>query len=105
MITRSSIAFEDFLGSSIAPQVMPPCHSIKVIFEALGFWSLKHVCRVQTSDGIFALLEDFHCFTSACVTSFLCSDPIPTMLLAIFLPVFLAVFFTRPLAPKLWMFM
>ena len=25
MITRSSIAFEDFLGSSIAPQVMPPC--------------------------------------------------------------------------------
>ena len=24
MITRSSIAFEDFLGSSIAPQVMPP---------------------------------------------------------------------------------
>ena len=26
MITPSSIAFEDFLGSSIAPQVMPPCH-------------------------------------------------------------------------------
>ena len=25
MITRLSIAFEDFLGSSIAPQVMPPC--------------------------------------------------------------------------------
>jgi len=25
MITRSSIAFEDFLGSSIVPQVMPPC--------------------------------------------------------------------------------
>ena len=24
IITRSSIAFEDFLGSSIAPQVMPP---------------------------------------------------------------------------------
>ena len=24
MITRSSIAFEDFLGSSIVPQVMPP---------------------------------------------------------------------------------
>ena len=24
MITRLSIAFEDFLGSSIAPQVMPP---------------------------------------------------------------------------------
>ena len=26
MITRSSIAFEDFLGSSIAPQVMLPCN-------------------------------------------------------------------------------
>ena len=26
MITRSSIAFEDFVGSSIAPQVMPPCY-------------------------------------------------------------------------------
>jgi len=25
MITRLSIASEDFLGSSIAPQVMPPC--------------------------------------------------------------------------------
>ena len=25
MITRLSIANEDFLGSSIAPQVMPPC--------------------------------------------------------------------------------
>ena len=25
MITRSSIVFEDFLSSSIAPQVMPPC--------------------------------------------------------------------------------
>ena len=25
MITRLSIAFEDFLGSSIAPQDMPPC--------------------------------------------------------------------------------
>ena len=28
MITRSSIAFEDFLGSSIAPQVMPPCLTV-----------------------------------------------------------------------------
>ena len=30
MITRSSIAFEDFLGSSIAPQVMPPCSAYTV---------------------------------------------------------------------------
>ena len=28
MITRSSIAFEDFLGSSIVPQVMPPCNKV-----------------------------------------------------------------------------
>ena len=36
MITRSSIAFEDFLGSSIAPQVMPPCcnTSNKIIFPS-----------------------------------------------------------------------
>ena len=30
MITRSSIAFEDFLGSSIAPQVMPPCLTLEL---------------------------------------------------------------------------
>ena len=30
MITRLSIAFEDFLGSSIASQVMPPCPHLKV---------------------------------------------------------------------------
>ena len=29
MITRSSIAFEDFVGSSIAPQVMPPWRAQK----------------------------------------------------------------------------
>ena len=34
MITRSSIAFEDFLGSSIAPQVMPPCR--RPIFDKYG---------------------------------------------------------------------
>ena len=33
MITRSSIAFEDFLGSSIAPQVTPP-------------WSILEPCRL-----------------------------------------------------------
>ena len=32
MITRSLIAFEDFLGSLIAPQVMPPWLGIKVNF-------------------------------------------------------------------------
>ena len=29
MITRLTIAFEDFLGSSIASQVMPPCTQLK----------------------------------------------------------------------------
>ena len=28
IITRSSIAFEDLLASSIAPQVMPPCQYV-----------------------------------------------------------------------------
>ena len=32
MITRSSIAFEDFLGSSIAPQVMPPWWAVVFMF-------------------------------------------------------------------------
>ena len=41
MITRSSIAFEDFLGSSIAPQVMPPCFgpassTVKRLVERAG---------------------------------------------------------------------
>ena len=30
MIMRLSIAFEDFLGSPIAPQVMPPCLPLDV---------------------------------------------------------------------------
>ena len=34
-ITRLSIAFEDFLGSSIASQVMPPCNHVQ---------SCIHVC-------------------------------------------------------------
>ena len=37
MITRSSIAFEDFLGSSIAPQVMPPWYELKTLYFP-GFW-------------------------------------------------------------------
>ena len=37
MITHSSIAFEDFLGSSIAPQVMPPCdeHKSDVTYDVV----------------------------------------------------------------------
>ena len=42
MITRSSIAFEDFLGSSIAPQVMPP-------------WMVPIACKLS----VLALLVHF----------------------------------------------
>ena len=38
VITRSSIAFEDFLGSSIAPQVMPPWSTYEK-----RFWQHKQV--------------------------------------------------------------
>ena len=31
MIMRLLIAFEDFLGSSIAPQVMPPCGILRKV--------------------------------------------------------------------------
>ena len=42
MITRLSIAFEDFLGSPIAPQVMPPCKSLN---KPSGF------CRYEGASG------------------------------------------------------
>ena len=41
MITRLSIASGDFLGSSIAPQVMPPCTELRRFPKKLGlFWRL-----------------------------------------------------------------
>ena len=41
MITRLSIALEDFLGSSIASQVMPPCSGAKKMFDTdLAIWIL-----------------------------------------------------------------
>ena len=43
MITRSSIAFEDFLGSSIAPQVMPP-------------WLQDHYIRTHRSSSSSLIL-------------------------------------------------
>ena len=45
MITRSSIAFEDFLGSSIAPQVMPPW-MVVVLTQIL--W--KHMAVVSSDE-------------------------------------------------------
>ena len=38
MITRSSIAFEDFLGSSIAPQVIPPWKVIMMVVKM--YWNV-----------------------------------------------------------------
>ena len=43
MITRSSIAFEDFLGSSIAPQVMPPWTVVHLSPSRRGLDSLAPV--------------------------------------------------------------
>ena len=58
MTTRSSIAFEDFLGSSIAPQVMPPCQEMKLIHffvannvdaKKLAFMSSIYLCATGHS--------------------------------------------------------
>ena len=54
MITRSSIAFEDFLGSSIAPQVMPPWPTLQ------GSWGLggrvsSHSCAKEFCFTLFIL--------------------------------------------------
>ena len=50
MITRSSIAFEDFLGSSIAPQVMPPWVGVvglcEVLFEVVVLFEVEVLFEV-----------------------------------------------------------
>ena len=43
MITRLSIASEDFLGSSIAPHVMPPCPEVVRILIEQGGCSIDQV--------------------------------------------------------------
>ena len=49
IITRSSIAFEDFLGSSKAPQVMPPCcmaHCLSSVGDYIHLCNtLPIICR------------------------------------------------------------
>ena len=42
MITRLSIAFKDFLGSSISPQVMPPWFEVKQKLSLLNYFNRKH---------------------------------------------------------------
>merc|ERR1719167_605720 len=47
MITRSLIAFEDFVGSSIAPQVMPPCTGLVpmiVVQKEFEDSTMEHFC-------------------------------------------------------------
>ena len=54
MITRSSIVFEDFLSSSIAPQVMPPC--LTTTPRAASFIPLQGLGSLKSSylgRGIF----------------------------------------------------
>ena len=57
MITRSSIAFEDFLGSSIAPQVMPP-------------WLRRQCCLIHSTS-----IKQSPKFVFCIFVSFLCSWP------------------------------
>ena len=45
MITRSSIAFVDFLGSSIAPQVMPPWFKVAATADLLVYYE-QEFCYV-----------------------------------------------------------
>ena len=54
MITHSSIAFEDFLGSSIAPQVRPPWCSV---IQALGQHSFCAVLGSTVFKACFARTE------------------------------------------------
>ena len=51
MITRLSIAFEDFLGSSIAPQVMPPCPPLRlktILIEAYNEMQVQNWKRSKS---------------------------------------------------------
>ena len=50
MITPLSIAFEDFLGSSIAPQVMPPWCS-DLILKEIEY--RRHILSILTSFSSF----------------------------------------------------
>ena len=54
MIPRLSIAFEDFLGSSIAPQVMPPCPRMYffVAFAIIAIFTFK----IPPKFGLFQIL-------------------------------------------------
>ena len=52
MITRLSIAFEDFLGSSIAPQVMLPCLTNVTIVGTSHKKKVKIVLALNNGVGL-----------------------------------------------------
>ena len=53
MITRSSITFEDFLGSSIAPQVMPLCQTPTSRIAPLVSVEEDMDCVCETGDLLY----------------------------------------------------
>ena len=63
MITRLSIAFEDFLGSLIAPQVMPPWLVVRNLMvqggEILGWAITEGAARCPRSANFRPLLLSF----------------------------------------------
>ena len=56
MTTRSSIVFEDFLSSSIAPQVMPPWRVVPLATMGPETGALKHY--FAQNDAISATFMD-----------------------------------------------
>ena len=63
MITRSSIAFEDFLGSSIAPQVMPPWVQQDVTVADMEFVINFTPSDFQAKNFTPSILPNFNSFS------------------------------------------
>ena len=61
MITRSSIAFEDFLGSSIAPQVMPPWSVIKQTGWNQNMNAVHNMILKSTRSYMNIVVKPFRC--------------------------------------------
>ena len=60
MIMSSSIAFEDFLGSSIAPKVMPPWWTLYESERQKSIWKTLHLSWEEAGGS-----ESKHFFTSS----------------------------------------
>ena len=59
MITRSSIAFEDFLGSLITPKVMPPWYTHKFIYSIhpIANHPAKHVAGNNQKHNVIGMVQ------------------------------------------------